>query len=239
MNEITEDLVDRNIAYLKEHLERHLKLLLSNAVKLIDNAFSGLLAVFRVPAKVFFYAFVRNDIKRNAITSINFVLDLTKRLVMEGVEAESDKFYDIVEEEFPKWLSNDHILQHCRKVHKNYERTKGYSKIAFEWQVIPLMKFISITDSGVKHYPDLCRATFEDPLICQHDLDKQLDAIKEGLEVAGEDVSIFKVPFFKRTFHTQLSKLFDTMMDDMHEDIKLIYNHEIDDLYRGYSSWDL
>jgi len=229
---IREELVDRNEAFVREHLKRHLNILLSNAVRLMDDILSGALWVLRGPARLFFYPFVKIHMRRSAVKAIDFLMELVRRLALDGIKVDSDKFDEIVEEEFPKWLDNDHIIQYCRKRHKNFERIKDISKLGFKWQVIPMLKFVSNPEEGLKQYPDLCRSTYKKPEDCQYDLDQQLVAIKDGLAVAGEDVSIYDIPLFKQLFHENLIKLFSNMTSDFHEDIDLIYKNEIDHLYK-------
>lgn len=230
---INQDLLERNEIYVREHLNRHLDLLLKNAVKLMDDALSGVLILLRLPARLFFYPFIKNHMKRSAVKAVDFLMDLVKDLIRNGVELEGKEFDDAIDDAFPDWLDNDHILQWCSKSHKNYDEIKAISKEGFRWQVIPITKFLSNANVDAKHYPDLCRSTFEKAEDCKYDLDQQLDAIKDGLEVAGRDVDIYKIPFLKKLFHRSIEDLFDGMINDFHADIEAIYKFEVDHLYKG------
>lgn len=230
---LSREILDRNEIFVREHLHRHLTILLKNATSLMDKALSGVLILLRIPARIFFYPFIKKYMKRSAEKAIDFLIDLVREMLEKGMQIGSEEFEEAIEEAFPNWLNNDHILQWCSIKHKNYEEIKAISKIGFRWQVIPITKFLSNSDTNLKHYPDLCRSTFERPEDCRRDLDQQLDAIKDGIEVAGRDVNIYKIPFLRRLFHKNLKKLLDQMIQDFYEDIDAIYKFEVDHLYKG------
>ena len=216
---------------MREHFDRHLDLLVKSGIECINDMFSGLLSILKIPAKIFFYMFIHRDIKRSASKSIDFLIDLVSDMVTNDLYYQSETVSGIIEKEFSNWLEYDHIFQYCKKNHFNYPRIEKIAKTIFKWQVIPMFKFLSIKNSNIEHYPELCRIAYENPDDCKNDLNKQLNAINECLKITGKDVSIYNIPFFKNLFHDQLVKLFDLTTKKWHNEIQMTFNGDLDTEY--------
>ena len=222
---MNEEVLERNVKIVRKNLFRQMKASLDVGNKLIDEELNGLGMLLRPIVKLFYNTLVRTDLETGTKNLINLTLKTTKDMILNGVELESDEFYQELDRIFPTYLKEDQTTRQCKKNHKNFPYLKENLKRTLKWQMIPMYRLLSVTDENVTDYHSLCMVAFPTKEDCRSLLKNQLDSMNDGLVVIEQDLSILNIATAREVIMRVLRKGFDRKSEDFLSDIDNIYNN--------------
>ena len=156
--------------------------------------------------KTFYDYWSQNDAREGTLRQINITLESGKRLLPYG---NSDDFFNkIVHENFPKYLEADQTFRQCNKHHKNYDRIIEVAKETFINYLSEVVKLLEVKED-VEDYSDLCRVAFKSKEVAEQNLMRQLNFTNRGIKIVEEDLSILKIPGFRKIIVKALRKGFE------------------------------
>jgi len=191
------DYLERNYLIVKERMIEQMEKSLELGRKLIDTELElGLLNFIVKPIiKTFYDYWAKNEARSGTLKQIKVTLDSGKQLLLNGKTEE--RFTNIFEENFPKYLEADQTYQQCSKSHKNYERLKQVAKETFRNYLKEVVRFLEIKDE-IDNYGDLCRVAFPSKEIAEQNLMKQIEFTDMGIKIVEEDIGILKIPMGRK-----------------------------------------
>jgi hypothetical protein len=216
--------LDRNTGIVREHLVKQMHASLQIGADLIDKEMNGLAFLLKPIVKGFYSILVKKDLEKGTRRSIEGTLRLATEMLAEEINDESDEFNKRLAAEFPNYLKNDQTGRQCKKKHKNFPRLAENLKTTFEWQIRPTMKLLSCAEPGITNYPDLCRAAFPKVDDCKGPLKLQIDAMRYGLKVIKEDLSILDIPTARDLIFRVLLRGFKRKTQDFFDEADEIYS---------------
>ena len=222
-HDISPDIMERNIDLVRAHLLRKMKASLSIGSDLIDKEMNGLSFLLKPIVKAFYATMVKKDLERGTKKSINGILKLSRNILEDNVDPESEDFDRLMEAKFPAYLKNDQTGRQCKKKHKNFPELAKNLKTTFEWQIRPMLKLLSIAEPNIGDYPTLCRTAFTREE-CHYSLIQQTDAMRYGLKVIQKDLSILDIPTARSLIFGVLTRGFKQKIADFQSEIDEIYN---------------
>ncbi|MFX0032655.1 MAG: hypothetical protein ACFE8E_06925 [Candidatus Hodarchaeota archaeon] len=208
-------------ARMIEQMEKSFKL----GRKLIDTELdTGILNFIIKPVvKTFYDYWTQNDARKGTLQQIKVTLEAGKKLLSDSNS--KDKFNEVIEDYFPKYLKADQTTHQCRKSHGNYDKLVEIAKKTFINYVREVIIFLSIKEE-VRDYGDLCRIAFSNKEEARVNLIKQLDYTDEAISLIEEDPSILSIPVAKRIIVKVLRKGFEETRKEFIQALDETYNHE-------------
>ena len=219
------DYLERNYDLVKERMIQQMENSIITGRKLIDTQLDmGLLNWFLRPVvKVFYDNWAKNDIRGNTMKQINLTLDAGIKLLKNGVN--DDNFNRVVNENLSKYIEADQTSLQCRKQHKNYRRIIEVAEKTFTNYLTEVVKLLEVSDE-VKDYGDLCRVAFKSKEVAEENLMKQLDFTDRGIKIVEEDLSILKIPGFRKIIVKALRNGFEETKREFINGLNDTYDQE-------------
>ncbi len=190
---ISIDTLERNVELVRQHLFKQMKSSLDIGNKLIHEDMTGISILLRPIVKTFYSKMVQKDLEHGTRKSINGMLKMSKQMIIDGVEAQSEEFYNRLDEKFPGYLKNDQTGRQCKRSHSNFLRLRKNLKKTFEAQILGILPFL-IINNDVKNYYELCKCAFSTAEACKAILKTQTDHMIIGQNIIKEDLSILDIP---------------------------------------------
>ncbi|MCF2141877.1 MAG: hypothetical protein K9W44_17630 [Candidatus Lokiarchaeota archaeon] len=219
-------LVDRNGEIVRDHLITKMKESLEIGSRLIDEELNGMAAIFRPIIKSFYSNLVQKDLEHGTIKSINGMIRMSKKLVMEGIDPNTPEFERRLTQKFPSYLKNDQTGRQCKPYHPNFPQLKAILKNTFRAQICGILPLLKVQIHDISSYNELCRAAFKTEKHCKDILRLQTDSMKEGLNVIKRDLSILNIMTGKELIFRVLQKGFEKKIKDFNKEIEEIFNCE-------------
>ncbi len=219
--------LDRNFNILHEQLVGEMNDSLEFGNQLIDEEMHGISSIGRPIVKAFYASLVRKDLEDGTLKNINGVMKISRQMVENGIDEDSDQFYKILNQKFPIYTKNDQTSRQCRHDHKNFPKLLENLKLTFEWQVRPTLRMLKTEDEDIHNYHELVLKSFSSADECKTILRKQLDYMQYGLKVIQEDMSILNIPTARDFIFRILTKGFARKTEEFMRDIDVIFNSEI------------
>lgn len=216
-------LVDRNGEIVRDHLISKMKESLDIGSRLIDEELNGMASIFRPIIKSFYSNLVQKDLEYGTIKSINGMIKMAKKIVVNGIEEGSHEFENRIEQAFPSYLKNDQTGRQCKPSHPNFLRLKANLKKTFRAQIHGILPLLKVSDKPISTYPGLCRKAFKTEIECKNILKLQTQAMKEGQEIIKEDLSILNILTGRELIFRVLERGFKLKIADFNRDIEQIY----------------
>ncbi|WP_371803095.1 hypothetical protein [Candidatus Lokiarchaeum ossiferum] len=222
---ISIDTLEHNVELVRQHLFKQMKSSLDIGSQLIHEEMSGISILLRPIVKAFYSKMVQKDLEHGTRKSINGTLKMTKQMVIDGVDPQSEEFYRRLEDKFPGYLKNDQTGRQCKQNHPNFTRLRENLKKTFEAQVLGIYPFLTI-ENDVKDYYELCRCAFPTANECKAILKDQTDHMIIGQNIIKEDLSILDIPSpaARAMIFRVLQKGFNAKIEEFNIAIDNIYN---------------
>ena len=215
--------ISRNSDLVKEHLLRQMRESLAVGKRLIGEELTGL-TFFLKPIVLNLYSnLVQKDLEKGTIKTINQLLSLSKEMIINGIEMNSEQFYKRLNDNFPIYLKNDQTGRLCKRNHKNFKRLEENLKTTFSAQICSIIPLLKIENKRIQNYYQLCRSAFETVEECKSGLKKQIDAMLIGQQIILEDLSILDIPTGRSVIFRILRKGFDIQIRHFNIAIDRIY----------------
>lgn len=218
-----EEILDRNISYVRDHLFRNMNESLDLGAELIEQEVKGLSFLIKPVVKSFYDGLVRKDLEAGTRQSIEDMLLISKKIVQKRIKIDSEAFNQILNQSFPGYLVNDQTGRQCRRNHPNFNRLRKNLRDTFYAQVISIVKLIDNYDDDISNYYELCRSAFKTADECKAVLKLQTDAMRRGQEIIREDLSILNIPIARHLIFRILRKGFDQKVTEFNNVIDVIY----------------
>ena len=153
------DTINRNYDILEKRMIDQMKISLNFGKELIDSELDAgtLNFIIKPIIKSFYKYWSDKDAKVGTLEQIKITLDSAKELVRNG-ESSKEKFDNLINRNFPKYLENDQTSQQCRKTHHNYKKLKEVTLKCFITQVEESILFLKVGDD-IKNF---CKIYFYD-----------------------------------------------------------------------------
>ncbi|MHA1520371.1 MAG: hypothetical protein ACTSRK_09325 [Promethearchaeota archaeon] len=219
----THHLVDRNGEIVRLHLIARMKESFNIGSQLIEQELNGMASIFRPIIKSFYANLVQKDLEYGTIKSINGMIKLTKKMVLNGVEINSPEFEKLILQKFPAYLKNDQTGRQCRPTHRNYSRLRENLKDTFRAQIQGMMPLLQVQQKSISSYPELCRKAFSSAEECKITLKWQTDAMQKAQAIITEDLSILNIITGKELIFRVLERGFKIKINDFNKDIEKIF----------------
>jgi hypothetical protein len=220
------EILDRNWAILHEKLVAEMNDSLEFGNQLIDEEMHGLSSLARPIVKAFYAMLVKKDLEDGTLKNINGVMKISRKMIEENIEEDSDQFYAILKEKFPIYAKNDQTSRQCKHDHKNFPTLLENLKLTFEWEIRPTMRMLKVDDPDITGYHSMVVKTFPNAEECKEVLRKQLDYMQYGLKVIQQDMTILNIPTARDFIFRILTKGFARKTDQFMNDIDVIFNSE-------------
>ncbi len=216
-------LVDRNGEIIRLHLISKMKESFNIGSKLIDEELNGMASIFRPIIKSFYANLVQKDLEYGTKKSINGMIKLSKRMVLQGVKVNSPEFEELILLEFPAYLKNDQTGRQCKPTHRNYPRLRENLKNTFRAQIQGMLPLLQVQHKSISSYPELCRKAFSTADECKKTLKWQTDPMKKAQAIITEDLSILNIITGKELIFRVLERGFKIKIEDFNKDIEIIF----------------
>ena len=217
------EILDRNILFVRDHLLRNMNESLDLGADLIDQELNGLSIFARPIVKSFYEGMVRKDLESGTRQSIDDMIEIAKKIVLNGLIIDSFEYNQILDKNFPKYLINDQTGRQCRRDHRNFSRLRENLKDTYHAQVLSIVLLIRNLDENIKNYYELCRSAWSTAEECKADLKCQTDAMLKGQKIIREDLTILNIPVARNLIFKILRKGFDQKVSEFNRVIDLIY----------------
>ncbi|MFX1274901.1 MAG: hypothetical protein ACFFBP_13370 [Promethearchaeota archaeon] len=215
--------IERNFRILEKHLIDLMDKTLEYGNTLIDEELN--LGVFNVIAKPFIKSFYNywknNDARQGTLLQIKTTLDCGKFICLNG-NSSKEKFDEVVDQNFFKYLQGDQVYRQCKKDHKNFKKLKEIVKWAFISGLEEAIICLKVQDP-IEDYESLVRAAFKTKEEAIKVLVKQLDFTDESLQIIEDDLNILKLPTGKNILIKTLRKGVNQNRINMINDLDKIY----------------
>ncbi|TXT55617.1 MAG: hypothetical protein BAJALOKI1v1_2000003 [Promethearchaeota archaeon] len=213
--------IERNYNILKEKMINQMETALTFGKKLIDSELdAGLLNfVVKPVVKAFYNYWCDKDARTGTKKQIKLVLDLGKRLVINGSQ---DTFEKLIEDNFQEYLQGDQTYLRCNKNHRDFTKLREITKECFISQVEGAVKFLEVQDAA-EDYDDLTRSAFKTKEEAYDILSKQLDYHDKGIKIVERDPEILDVPTGKKIIINILRKGFEQTKKELVERLNTVY----------------
>jgi len=217
--------LERNYDIVKQRMIQQMENSIVLGRNLIDTALdTGLLNFIIKPlVKIFYDNWAQNNVRDNTLKQINLTLDAGIELLKNG--ATDDNFDRIVNESLPKYIEADQTSLQCSKKHKNYDRIIKVAKETFINYLKEVVKLLEVKDD-VEDYSDLCRVAFKSKEVAEQNLIKQLKFTDRGIKIVEEDLSILKLPGFRKIIVKALRKGFLKTKEEFFQSLNETYNQK-------------
>ena len=191
--------------------------------KLIDTELdTGILNfIVRPVVKAFYDFWATHDARKGTLKQIDITLDAGRKLLLNGNSEE--RFNNIVEEYFPKYLKGDQVTYQCSRHHKNYEKLKENAKETFINYLEEVRSFLGVKED-VNEYSELARFAFKTKELATKNLMKQLEFTEKGIKIIEEDSTILSLPAGKKIIIKALRKGFEETKKEFLEAIDENYD---------------
>ncbi|MBY8988602.1 MAG: hypothetical protein KGD61_09125 [Candidatus Lokiarchaeota archaeon] len=215
--------LDRNYDIIKEKMIQQMEQSLKKGRKLIDTELdTGILNfIVRPVVKAFYDFWATHDARKGTLKQIDITLDAGRKLLLNGNSEE--RFNNIVEEYFPKYLKGDQVTYQCSRHHKNYEKLKENAKETFINYLEEVRSFLGVKED-VNEYSELARFAFKTKELATKNLMKQLEFTEKGIKIIEEDSTILSLPAGKKIIIKALRKGFEETKKEFLEAIDENYD---------------
>jgi hypothetical protein len=192
---------------------------------LIDTELQlGVLNWFVRPiVKSFYEYWAQNDARDGTLKQINITLESGKKVLLNG--SSEEKFNEIIEVDYPKYLEADQISRQCHKGHKNYEKLAQAAKETFSNYLREVVKLLDVKED-VDNYGDLCRVAFTTKVSAEHNLMKQLNFTNEAIKIVEADPAILKLPVGRKIIIKALRKGYEKTRTEFIKSLNETYNQD-------------
>ncbi len=216
--------LERNYKILEQRMIEQMDISLNFGKSLIEEELdTGILNVIVKPIiKSFYKYWADKDARVGTLEQIRVALNSAKELITNG-EISKEQFDEIINRNFPIYLTNDQTDRQCKKDHRNYKTLKEITKKSFIAQVEESVLFLKVNED-IKNYPELSRATFKTKEKAYQALKRQLDYNEEGISIVENDDSILKVPVAKNVILSVLRKAFELTKKQLIEELDNTFN---------------
>ncbi|QEE15568.2 hypothetical protein DSAG12_01394 [Promethearchaeum syntrophicum] len=215
--------ISRNSDLVKEHLLRQMRESLAVGKRLIGEELTGLTLVLKPIVLSMYSNLVQKDLEKGTIKTINQLLNLSKSMIVDGIELKSEQFYKRLTDNFPIYLKNDQTGRLCKRNHMNFKRLEDNLRKTFEAQICSIIPLLKIDNKEIQNYYQLCRSAFETVEECKSILKKQTDAMYNAQQIIKKDLSILDIPTARSIIFKILRKGFDIQVRNFDKAIERIY----------------
>jgi len=215
--------ISRNSDLIKEHLLRQMRESLAVGKRLTGEECTGLTFLLKPVVLNLYSNLVQKDLEKGTIKTINQLLNLSKEMILNGIEMKSEQFYKRLNNKFPIYLKNDQTGRLCKRNHKNFKRLEENLRKTFEAQISSIIPLLKIENKEIQNYYQLCRSAFETVEECKYGLKKQTDAMLNAQQIILEDLSILDIPTGRSVIFKILRKGFDIQIRNFNLAIDRIY----------------
>ncbi len=215
--------INRNSELVKEHLLRQMRESLAVGKRLIGEEITGLIIVLKPIVLSLYSNLVQKDLEKGTIKTINQLLNLSKKMIVDGVEMYNSEFYRRLNAYFPTYLKTDQTGRLCKRNHKNFKRLEDNLRVTLESQICSIIPLLKIESKEIKNYYQMCRSAFETVEECKYGLKKQTDAMFKAQQIIKEDLSILDIPTARPIIFRILRKGFDIQVGNFNKAIERIY----------------
>ena len=218
------EVIERNYKIIEGRMIEQMDISLNFGKELIDSELdTGVLNVIIKPIVKSFYKYWSDkDARVGTLEQIRVTLNSAKELIANG-EISKEQFDEIINRNFPTYLTNDQTDRQCKKNHSNYKYLKEVTRKCFVTQVKGSILFLKVNED-IKDYPELSRAAFKTKEKAYQALKRQLDYNEEGIAIVEEDSSILSVPVGKQIILTVLRKAFELTKKQLIEELDNTFN---------------
>lgn len=215
--------VNRNYKIVEKKMISQTDLSLEYGKKLIDSELDvgALNFVVKPIVKSFYKHWSDNNARVGTLKQIKITLDSAKSLLENG-EITKERFDEVVNKNFPRYLENDQTDKQCKKNHMHYKKLKEITKKSFISQIEESLLFLSVKED-VRNYDELSRAAFKTKEKAYQALKRQLDYNDDGISIIEQDDSILDVPTGKSIIVTVLRKGFEMTKEKLIEELDFIF----------------
>ena len=215
--------IKRNYKIVEEKMISQTDLSLEYGKMLIDSELDvgALNFVVKPIVKSFYKHWSDHNARVGTLKQIKITLDSAKSLLENG-EITKERFDEVVNKNFPRYLENDQTDKQCKKNHKHYKKLKEITKNSFISQIEESLLFLSVEEE-VKNYDELSRAAFKTKEKAYQALKRQLDYNDDGIAIIEQDDSILDVPTGKSIIVTVLRKGFEMTKEKLIEELDFIF----------------
>ncbi len=219
--------INRNSELVKEHLLRQMRESLAVGKKLTGEECTGLTFALKPIVLSLYSNLVQKDLEKGTIKTINQLLNLSKKMIVDGVEMNNPEFYRRLNEFFPTYLKTDQTGRLCKRNHKNFKRLEENLRDTFEAQICSIIPLLKIENKEIKNYYQLCRSAFVSVEECKTILKKQTDAMFNAQQIIKKDLSILDIPTARPIIFRILRKGFDIQVRNFGKAIDRIYTADM------------
>ena len=215
--------ISRNSQLVKEHLLRQMRESLAVGKRLTGEECTGLSLVLKPIVLSLYSNLVQKDLEKGTIKTINQLLNLSKNMIINGIEMKSEQFYKRLNDNFPIYLKNDQTGRLCKRNHKNFKWLEENLRKTFEAQICSIVPLLKIENKEILNYYQLCRSAFETVEECKSVLKKQTDSMFNAQQIINKDLSILDIPTARTIIFRILRKGFDIQVRNFDSAIDKIY----------------
>ncbi len=217
------DFVARNYDIVEKRMIEQMEKSLRFGKDLIDTELNaGLLDFIVKPiVKSFYKYWSNNDARVGTLQQIKVTLDSARKLIYNGNS--SEKFEQVMEENFPLYLAGDQTSRQCSSSHKNYAKLKEMCKKIFASQLQESINFLKV-EKEVKTYDDLCKIAYTNKAKAHEALIRQLTFNEDCIKILEQDPSILKIPVGKSIILKVLRKGMDQTRKELIKNLDDTFN---------------
>ncbi|MBD3188127.1 hypothetical protein GF325_14920 [Candidatus Bathyarchaeota archaeon] len=140
--------------------------------------------------KFVFRYFARDNVRTKTIAQIDIIFQAAMEF-NQGTPME-----DLGKKYFQEYLENDETYERCHKNHEKFPVIVENIKIGFESRI--KQTAIMLAKGNGNSYPELVVSTFDDKGEAASFLTKELQCVRNEIDVLNEDPAILRVPVAKK-----------------------------------------